>query len=193
MTARSPSSLARREAKVGPTRFAWQKRGADIIGVDFFGALESVGYPRSTREDLEHTIRLVEETGRRIATFEADVRDVDTLQHAFDAGVAKLGQATIVVANAEIGPSGAASEQQQWDEVIGVNLTGVWNTGRVSIPSIVEHGKGGAVVLTSSTGGLIGSPSDAAGMLGYTAAKHGVIGLMRSRANHLAKHYIRVN
>ena len=58
---------------------------------------------------------------------------------------------------------------------------------------MIEHGQGGAIVLTSSTGGLIGAPSDVPGMLGYTAAKHGVIGLMRSWANFLAPHNIRVN
>ena len=74
-----------------------------------------------------------------------------------------------------------------------VNLTGVFNTGRVTLPSMIENGKGGSIILTSSIGGLTGAPSDVAGMLGYTAAKHGVIGLMRSWANFAAKHYIRVN
>src|SRR3954468_14411385 len=58
---------------------------------------------------------------------------------------------------------------------------------------MVEHGQGGAIVLTSSTGGLTGSPSDVAGMLGYTAAKHGVVGLVRSWASFLAPRRIRVN
>jgi NAD(P)-dependent dehydrogenase (short-subunit alcohol dehydrogenase family) len=98
-----------------------------------------------------------------------------------------------VVANAGIGPGGFASSDEQWEEVIGVNLKGVWNTGRVAIPSMIESGRGGSIVLTSSTGGLTGAPSNVAGMLGYTAAKHGVIGLMRSWANYLAPHNIRVN
>jgi NAD(P)-dependent dehydrogenase (short-subunit alcohol dehydrogenase family) len=63
----------------------------------------------------------VESTGRRIITSEADVRDVGALQKAFDAGVAQLGAVTIVVANAGIGPSGAASPEQQWEEVVAVN------------------------------------------------------------------------
>jgi NAD(P)-dependent dehydrogenase (short-subunit alcohol dehydrogenase family) len=58
---------------------------------------------------------------------------------------------------------------------------------------MIEAGQGGAIVLTSSTGGLIGAGLDAAGMLAYTASKHGVIGLMRSWANYLAPHFIRVN
>jgi NAD(P)-dependent dehydrogenase (short-subunit alcohol dehydrogenase family) len=121
------------------------------------------------------------------------VREVKELRKAFEEGVAELGPVGIVLANAGIGPGGMASNQQQWDEVVGVNLTGVWNTGRVAIPSMVAAGQGGAIVLTSSTGGLTGAPIDAAGMLAYTAAKHGVIGLTRSWANSLAPHFIRVN
>ena len=124
---------------------------------------------------------------------QADVCDKKALQQAFDEGAAELGPVTIVLANAGIGPGGSVPDQEQWDATIAVNLTGVWNTGRVAIPSMIENGQGGAIVLTSSTGGLIGAGLDAAGMLAYTASKHGVIGLMRSWANYLAPHFIRVN
>lgn len=185
------TGAARGQGRAHAVRLA--EEGTDIIGVDVCAQLESVVYPMSTREDLDETVRLVKDLGRRMVAREADVRDVDALRRAFEDGVAELGPVTIVVANAGIGPSGLASEETQWNEVIDVNLKGVWNTGRVAIPSMIEHGRGGAIVLTSSTGGLIGSPSNLAGMLGYTAAKHGVIGLMRSWANFLAPHHIRVN
>ena len=185
------TGAARGQGRAHAIRMA--QEGADIIAIDICDQLESVVYEMSKPDDLDETVRQVEALGQRIAPYIADVRDAEALQKAFDSGVAELGQATIVVANAGIGPSGIATPETQWNEVIGVNLTGVWNTGRVAIPSIVEHGKGGAIVITSSTGGLIGAPSDVGGMLGYTAAKHGVIGLMRAWANHLAPHYIRVN
>lgn len=185
------TGVARGQGRAHAIRMA--QEGADIIGVDICAQFESVTYEMSKSEDLDETVRQVEALGRRIVATEADVRDVQALQQAFDAGVAELGPVTIVVANAGIGPAGFAPAEQQWDEVIGVNLTGVWNTGRVAIPSMIENGQGGAIVLTSSTGGLTGSPSDVPGMLGYTAAKHGVIGLMRSWANFLAPHNIRVN
>jgi NAD(P)-dependent dehydrogenase (short-subunit alcohol dehydrogenase family) len=124
---------------------------------------------------------------------EVDVRDFKPLKAAFEDGVQELGSVEIVIANAGIGPGGMASSEQQWTEVIVVNLTGVWNTGRAAIPAMVAAGNGGAIVLTSSTGGMTGAPIDAAGMLAYTAAKHGVIGLTRSWANSLAPHFIRVN
>jgi len=185
------TGAARGQGRAHAIRMA--QEGADIIGIDICEQIGSVGYPMSKREDLDETVRQVEALGRRIVAHETDVRDVQALQKAFDDGVAELGPVTIVVANAGIGPGGFASAEQQWEEVIGVNLTGVWNTGRVAIPSTIEHGQGGSIVLTSSTGCLTGSPSDVPGMLGYTAAKHGVIGLMRSWANFLAPHSIRVN
>ena len=170
------------------------QEGADIIAVDICAQLDSVTYPMGTQEELQETVKAVEETGRRIVARQADVRDVAALQKAFDEGVAELGPVDIVVANAGIGAGGSkVAEEQEWEEVIGVNLTGVWNTGRVAIPSMVKRGQGGAIVLTSSTGGLIGVGIPTAGFLGYTAAKHGVIGLMRSWANYLAPYNIRVN
>ena len=169
------------------------EEGADIIAIDICKQLETVAYPMGTAEELAQTGKEVEALGRRIVTRQADVRDVKALQEAFDAGREELGPVQIVCANAGIGPSAMTTPQQQWDEVIGVNLTGVWNTGRVAIPQMIQHGQGGAIVLTSSTGGLIGPGMAAAGTLGYTASKHGVIGLMRSWANYLAPHFIRVN
>lgn len=185
------TGAARGQGRAHAIRLAHE--GADVVAVDICRQLESVVYPMSTREDLDETVRQVQALGRRIVAHDVDVRDAQALQEAFDDGVAELGPVTIVVANAGIGPSGFASAEQQWDEVVDVNLKGVWNTGRVAIPSMIENGRGGAIVLTSSTGGLTGAPSDAPGMLGYTAAKHGVIGLMRSWANYLAPHDIRVN
>jgi len=185
------TGAARGQGRAHAVRMA--QDGADIIGIDICQQMKSVGYPMPTRDDLDETVRLVKDLGRNMVAVETDVRDAKAMKEAFKQGVAELGPATIVVANAGIGPGGMASQDEQWDEVIDVNLKGVWNTGRVSIPSMIEHGQGGAIILTASTGGLIGSPSNIAGMLGYTAAKHGVIGLMRSWANFLAPHYIRVN
>jgi SDR family mycofactocin-dependent oxidoreductase len=186
------TGAARGQGRSHAVRLA--EEGADIIAVDIGQQMGSVTYPMSTPDDLAQTVKEVEALGRRIVARQVDVRDVGALQQAFDEGQSELGPVTIVLANAGIGAGGGtAPDEQQWDEVVGVNLTGVWNTGRVAIPSMLQHRQGGAIVLTSSTGGLMGVGIPVAGFLAYTAAKHGVIGLMRSWANFLAPHNIRVN
>ena len=80
-----------------------------------------------------------------------------------------------------------------WQDVIDVNLTGVYHTIDVAMRPLIKQGEGGAVVLTSSVAGLVGIGAPIAGSIGYTAAKHGVVGLMRAYANFLAPYSIRVN
>jgi SDR family mycofactocin-dependent oxidoreductase len=173
--------------------FRLAEEGADIIAVDICGQIESVGYPMSTSDDLAETVEGVKALGRRIVAKEVDVRDPVGLQEAFDAGVEALGFADIVLANAGIAPLSKSPNPQEWRDVIDVNLTGTYNTVEVAVPSMIEQGRGGAIVLTSSTAGLTGFGSQTPGALGYVASKHGVVGLMRAYANQLAPHNIRVN
>jgi SDR family mycofactocin-dependent oxidoreductase len=169
------------------------QEGANIIAVDICRQIDSVTYPMSTPEDLAQTVKEVEALDRRIVARQADVRDEAGLRAAFEAGVAELGPVDIVLANAGIAPMSLHPVDGEWQDVIDVNLTGVYNTVRIAIPSMIERGKGGAIVLTSSTAGINGIGGETPGGLGYTAAKHGVVGLMRTYANILAKHSIRVN
>jgi SDR family mycofactocin-dependent oxidoreductase len=169
------------------------QEGADIIAVDICQQIATVPYPMSTPDDLAETAKQVEALDRRIFTAQADVRDTAALKEAFDAGVAELGPVDIVLANAGIAPMGLHEPHGAWQDVIDVNLTGVFNTVEIAIPSMIERGQGGAIVLTSSTAGINGIGGPTGGGLGYTAAKHGVVGLMRSYANNLAQHSIRVN
>ena len=169
------------------------QEGADIIAVDICQQIATVPYPMATPDDLAETAKQVEALDRRIFTAQADVRDTAGLKAAFDAGVAELGPVDIVLANAGIAPMGLHEPHGAWQDVIDVNLTGVFNTVEAAIPSMIERGQGGAIVLTSSTAGINGIGGPTAGGLGYTAAKHGVVGLMRSYANNLAQHSIRVN
>jgi SDR family mycofactocin-dependent oxidoreductase len=169
------------------------EEGADIIAVDICGQIASVAYPMSTPADLEQTVKEVEVLDRRIVARQADVRDRDALQAAFDEGVAELGHVDIVCANAGIAPMSKNPQPSEWQDVLDVNLTGVYHTVEVAIPSMIERGLGGAIVLTSSTAGINGIGGNTPGGLGYTASKHGVVGLMRSYANSLAPYSIRVN
>ncbi|SDN80396.1 SDR family mycofactocin-dependent oxidoreductase [Klenkia soli] len=186
------TGAARGQGRSHAVRLA--QEGADIIAVDLCAQIDSVAYPMATPDDLAETVRQVEALDRRIVASQADVRSLEALQGAVRDGVAQLGRVDIVLANAGIAPMGEGSETPQaWQDVLDINLTGVWNTVHAAVPTMVEQGDGGAIVLTSSTAGLKGIGGDSPGGEGYTAAKHGVVGLMRTFANTLAKHRIRVN
>jgi (+)-trans-carveol dehydrogenase len=167
------------------------EEGADIIAVDLCAPVETVPYPMSTATDLEETARMVKETGQRIVASRTDVRDFDALKQALDDGVAQLGRLDIVAASAGIVSYGPAAEltERSWQDVIDVNLTGVWHTCKAAIPYLIEGGRGGAMILTSSVAGLKGWENQAH----YVSAKHAVVGLMRTLAKELAPHRIRVN
>ena len=164
--------------------------GADIIAVDLCDQIASVPYPMGTTDDMAATVKLVEDTGARIVAREADVRDRSALKTALKAGIAELGRLDIVIANAGIAPM---ADENAWQDVIDVNLTGVYHTVDVAMRPMIKQGDGGAIVLTSSVAGLAGLGAPVAGSLGYTVAKHGVVGLMRAYANFLAAFNIRVN
>jgi SDR family mycofactocin-dependent oxidoreductase len=167
------------------------EEGADIIALDIGGPVPSLSaYPLASEEDLAETVRQVEALDRRIVAHKADVRDSAAVAAAVDDGVAQLGRLDIVVANAGIYQTSPALELDDaaWQETIGINLTGVWNTVKAALPHLMEAG-GGSIVLTSSVLGLKGQ----ANSVHYSAAKHGVVGIMRSIANEFAAHRIRVN
>ncbi|MEK6437787.1 mycofactocin-coupled SDR family oxidoreductase [Pseudonocardia sp. T1-2H] len=184
------TGAARNQGRSHALRLAAE--GADIIAVDLCEPVKSIEmYPPATEEDLAETVRLVEELDRRVLATKADVRDSAALRDAVDAGVAEFGRLDIVCANAgvfEIQPALEVTDDA-WREMIDINLTGVWNTCRAALPHLIEGGRGGSIVITSSTAGLKGTPNT----IHYTAAKHGVVGIMRTLANEFARHSIRVN
>jgi len=182
------TGAARGIGRVQAVRFA--QEGAAIIGVDICGPVETVHVPASTPDDLDETARLVERLGGRIVTDIVDVRNLDALRASVDRGAVHFGGLDIVCATAGITSRGAAVEMTEstWRTMLDVNLTGVWHTCTAAVPHLIDRG-GGAVVLVSSIAGLRGL----VGVAHYTAAKHGVVGLMRSLAQDLAPHGIRVN
>ncbi|WP_280435551.1 mycofactocin-coupled SDR family oxidoreductase [Nocardia carnea] len=185
------TGAARGQGRSHAVRLA--QEGADVIAVDVCEPVGgSSGIPPSTPDDLAETADLVEGIGRRIVTAEVDVREFDALQAAVDSGVEQLGRLDIIVANAGIGLGGATLDQtgqRDWDAVIGINLSGVWKTVKAGVPHLLSGGRGGSIILTSSVGGLKAHQN-----IGhYVAAKHGVVGLMRSFAVELGRHSIRVN
>jgi SDR family mycofactocin-dependent oxidoreductase len=168
------------------------EEGAAIIAVDSCEGLDHVKYPAANEEDLAETVRAVEAVGGRIVARKADVRDFGILKAAVKDGVAEFGRLDIVVANAGIASEPGLTQdlsEEAWRDVIDVNLTGVWLTCKAAIPEILKGGAGGSIVVTSSSAGIRGYQNIAH----YVASKHGVIGLMRTLANELAAHMVRVN
>ncbi|EPQ75726.1 3-ketoacyl-ACP reductase [Mycobacterium marinum] len=183
------TGAARGQGRAHALRLA--RDGADVIAVDLCDQIASVPYPLGTAEELATTVKLVEDTGARIVASQADVRDREALAAALQAGIDELGQVDIVVANAGIAPM--QSGDDGWRDVIDVNLSGAYYTVEVAIPTMIEQGRGGSIVLISSAAGLVGISSADAGAIGYAASKHALVGLMRVYANLLAPHSIRVN
>ena len=187
------TGAARGQGRSHAVRLA--EEGADIIAIDICGPIRpgtETAIPASTPEDLAETADLVKNLGRRIVTAEVDVRDFPGVKEAVDSGVEQLGRLDIVVANAGIGNGGDVlheTSQLDWDEMIDTNLSGVWKSVKAAVPHIISGGNGGSIVLTSSVGGLKAYPHCG----NYVAAKHGVVGLMRTYANLLAQFNIRVN
>ena len=170
---------------------ALAKEGADIIAVDICRQVETVPYPTATDDDLAETVRQVEALDRRIIASQVDIRDSAELKSAVDAGVAEFGRLDIVLANAGISVPAPTLEMDDevWDTMIDVNLTGQWKSLKASVPHIIAGGRGGAVVITSSIAALTGT----ANIAHYSAAKAGLIGLMKVMAVELAPQSIRVN
>jgi (+)-trans-carveol dehydrogenase len=185
------SGAARGQGRAHAVRLA--QEGADIIAIDICKKIDTVDViAASTPEDLAETADLVKGHNRRIFTAEVDVRDYDALKAALDTGVEQLGRLDIIVANAGIGNGGQTldkTSEADWTAMIDINLSGVWKTVKAGVPHILEGGRGGSIILTSSVGGLKAYPHCGH----YVAAKHGVVGLMRTFAVELGAQNVRVN
>ncbi|MGC5255464.1 mycofactocin-coupled SDR family oxidoreductase [Gordonia sp. DT218] len=184
------TGAARGQGRSHAVRLA--EEGADIIAVDICGPVtRDTSIAPSTPEDLAETVELVKGQNRRIIASEVDVRNYDALKAAVDDGVEQLGRLDVVVANAGIGNGGETldkTSETDWQDMIDVNLSGVWKSVKAAVPHL-QAASGGSVVLTSSVGGAKAYPNTGH----YIAAKHGVIGLMRSFAVELGEQSIRVN
>lgn len=185
------TGAARGQGRSHAVRLA--QEGADIIAVDVCKRISSNDdIPAPTPDDLAETADLVKGLNRRIVTAEVDVRDYDALKAAVDGGVEQLGRLDIIVANAGIGNGGQTLDhvsESDWADMIDVNLSGVWKSVKAAVPHLISAGCGGSIILTSSVGGLKAYAHTGH----YIAAKHGVVGLMRTFAVELGHHSIRVN
>ncbi|HEY6796618.1 MAG TPA: mycofactocin-coupled SDR family oxidoreductase [Kineosporiaceae bacterium] len=186
------TGVARGQGRAHAVRLA--REGCDVIGIDICQDVPWMDYPNASVADLEETAALVEKEGRRIVARQADVRDFAAVSAAVEEGFSAFGRLDIVIANAgviRLGPE--VDPLREWTETIQINLTGSWHAVRAALPYLRQGGRGGSIVITSSTAGLKGAPSPFASSQAYSASKRGLVGLMQSLAVELAPESIRVN
>jgi (+)-trans-carveol dehydrogenase len=168
------------------------REGADVVVFDLCAELSSSLAPPSTLDDLEATAELVRREGRRCLSAQADARDLSQMESLARSTVEEFGRLDLLAVNHGIWTIATNSwelEESAWQESIDVLLTGAWKVCKAFIPPMIDTGAGGAIVLTASSNALAPQPSAAA----YSAAKAGVLNLMRVLAWELGEHGIRVN
>jgi SDR family mycofactocin-dependent oxidoreductase len=183
------TGAARGQGRAHALRLA--EEGADLVLLDVCGPVLDLGYPPASPDELEETGALARGTGARVVSGHADVRDLAQLRAVVGDGLAAFGRLDIVVANAGISAWGRLWEisEVHWRAVLDTNLTGVWLTLKATVPTMIEDGGGGSIVIIGSVAGLKSLP----GQAHYSSAKHGLVGLTGTAAIELGPHRIRVN
>jgi len=167
------------------------REGAAIIAVDVCKRVSNEAYDPATPADLAETVRLVEQAGGKILAREVDIRDSAGMKEVAGDGAGEFGGLDIVLANAAVTTWNTLLNMtdEQWDDTIDINLTGTFRTLKATVPLMIEAGRGGSIVITSSVAGIKALP----GLGHYVSAKHGVVGLMKAAAVELGQYQIRVN
>ena len=166
--------------------------GADVVALDIARQLDGIPYDMPQADKLEETVGLVRERGTRGLAITADIRDLTALESAVKQTVDEFGRLDIVVANAGIWSLGGdlwEISEERFTEMIDINLTSQWRTAKAAIPAMLELANGGSIIFIGSTNSVRTVPGNGH----YSAAKHGVIGVMRTLAQELGARGIRVN
>lgn len=169
---------------------AFAHEGARLVLCDACRQYNTVPYALAQPEELSALAREIEQMGRPVIASQTDVTQLADMQELVERAQHELGPIDIVVANAGIYsfvPSWEMSEEQ-WDETINVDLKGVWITCKVSIPQMLTR-RSGKIICIASTAAIKGM----ANLAHYVAAKHGVLGLVKTLAIELAPYNINVN
>jgi SDR family mycofactocin-dependent oxidoreductase len=167
------------------------REGANVAVLDLASQIGTVRYPMATPDDLEETVRQVEAMDRRAVALKADVREQGELDRGVATVLAEFGHIDALVINHGIWDVGSELwnlSEEQWRDMLDVNLTGVWKAAKAVVPHMIERGSG-SVVITASVNGL--EPGSNYGH--YSTSKHGAIGLARNLALELGRYGVRCN
>ncbi|SDG19878.1 glucose 1-dehydrogenase [Epilithonimonas hungarica] len=162
------------------TAIAFAKEGAKVVVSD----LESM------REKSEETVRLITDFGGEALFFPTDVSDEESVKALVQFTVDNFGSLNFTHNNAGIIKTGftADVELKDFQQILNVDLIGVWLCMKHAIKYMLKNG-GGTIVNTASEAGLVGSPLASP----YVAAKHAVVGLTKTAAGEYANLGIRIN
>lgn len=182
------SGAARGQGRSHALRFA--ALGASVVAFDICQQIEGVPYAMATPEDLDETVAAARAAGGIIQGYQADVRSQDQLDEVVKQAVTSFGGIDVVVANAGILPPASGlceTTEETFQNVLDVNLLGVWRTIKAAMPSLRE--RRGSAIVTASGAAVKGTPNVGS----YVTSKHGLVGLVRVMARELAPSGVRVN
>lgn len=169
---------------------AFAREGARLVVCDACQQYSTVPYPLARPEELASLAHEIEQIGSPVIAEQVDVTNHAAMQALAERAQRELGPIDIVVANAGLysfAPSWELSEEQ-WDQTIDVCLKGVWITCKICIPQMIVRQRGKIICIASTA-----AEKGMANLAHYVAAKHGVIGLVKTLAIELAPYHINVN
>ncbi len=145
---------------------------------------------RVNREELETVAAECRKAGVRAVPVLGDIADATTVEAMVKQGLAELGTIDVLVCNAAVRPHTSVTETslEDWHRVVGVNLHSAFYLARAIVPGMKER-KRGSIIAIGGQSSLTGRPNTAA----VTAAKTGLLGLVRALAAELGPFGIRAN
>jgi SDR family mycofactocin-dependent oxidoreductase len=169
---------------------AFACEGARLVLCDACRQYSTVPYPLAQPAELASLASEIEQMGQPVLAAQVDVTDLVAMQKLAEQAQREFGPIDILVANAGLYSFALSWEltEEQWDETVNVDLKGVWITCKVCIPQMLSR-RSGKIICVSSTAGLKGMTN----LAHYVAAKHGVLGLVKTLAIELAPYNINVN